>query len=143
MSAGYIIGLLILGLAAGFMSSMIGIGGGIVIVPALVFLFAMDQKTAQGTSLMMLALPVAAVGAYTYYKNGNVNWQASLILAATFVVGGWLGGKLANSLETHVIKKVFAVFMIIIAIKYLFFDNNTPKSPDVRYAPNQDQTDTR
>src|SRR5690606_16145148 len=113
MSAGYIIGLLILGLAAGFMSSMIGIGGGIVIVPALVFLFAMDQKTAQGTSLMMLALPVAAVGAYTYYKNGNVNWQASLILAATFVVGGWLGGKLANSLETHVIKKVFAVFMII------------------------------
>ncbi len=143
MNTGYIIGLLLIGFAAGFMSSMVGIGGGIVIVPALVFLFAMDQKMAQGTSLLMLSLPVAAVGAYTYYKNGNVNWQASVLLAITFMAGGYLGGKLANALDTAIIKKIFAVFMIIMAMKYLFFDNDTPKSTRKIYGTNQNQTDTR
>ncbi len=127
MNAEQIILLLLIGLAAGFMSSMVGIGGGLVIVPALVFLCGMDQKTAQGTSLFMLSLPVAAVGAYAYFRNGNVNWQASLLIAATFLVGGYFGGLLANKLETTTIKKVFAIFMIVIAIKYLFFDK--PKGP--------------
>jgi len=144
MSAGYIAGLLIVGLIAGFLSSMVGIGGGIFIVPMLVFLFAMDQKTAQGTSLLMLALPVAAAGAYTYYKSGHINWQASLLLAVAFMAGGYLGGRLVNALDAYIIRKIFAVFMIIMAIKYLFFDNNIPKSPDVFYdRPNQNQTDTR
>lgn len=122
-----IIGLLVVGLFAGFMSSMVGIGGGVIIVPALVLLFGMNQKMAQGTSLMMLALPVAAAGAYTYFKNGNINWQASLMLAATFIVGGYFGGLLANKLDTTLIKRVFAVFMIVVAVKYLFFDK--PKTP--------------
>lgn len=129
MSATYLIGLLLVGLAAGFMSSMVGIGGGIVIVPSLVFLFGMNQKMAQGTSLLMLALPVAAVGAYTYFRNGNVNWQASLILAGTFMIGGYLGGRLANTLDTAIVKKVFAVFMIVMAVKYLFFDKPAPAHP--------------
>ena len=98
-----IIGLLIIGLFAGFMSSMVGIGGGVIIVPALVFLFGMNQKMAQGTSLLMLALPVAAAGAYTYYKNGNLDWRASLILAATFIIGGYFGGTLANRRDTTII----------------------------------------
>jgi len=144
MSAEDIILLLAIGLVAGFMSSMVGIGGGIVIVPALVFLLAMDQKTAQGTSLLMLSLPVAAVGAYTYYRHGHVNWQASLLLAVTFMAGGYLGGKLANTLDTAVVKKIFAVFMIIMALKYLFFDTRTSKNSDsIIYGPHQNQTDTR
>ncbi len=143
MSTEYIVGLLLIGFAAGFMSSMVGIGGGIVIVPALVLIFGMDQKMAQGTSLLMLSLPVAAVGAYTYYKNGNVSWQASVMLAITFMVGGYFGGKLANALDTVVIKKIFAVFMIIIAIKYLFFDKEQPKSTRKIYGTHQNQTDTR
>ncbi len=143
MSTEYVIGLLLLGFIAGFMSSMVGIGGGIVIVPALVFLFALDQKTAQGTSLLMLALPVAAMGAYTYYRSGNIHWQASLILAGTFMIGGYFGGKLVNSLDTTIIKKIFAVFMIIVAIKYLFFDNDTPKNTTKIYGTDQNQTDTR
>ncbi len=142
MSTEYILGLLVLGFIAGFMSSMVGIGGGIIIVPALVFLFAMDQKTAQGTSLMMLALPVAAMGAYTYYKNGNINWQSSILLASTFVIGGYFGGKLANTLDTHVIKKIFAIFMIIVAIKYLFFENKSPKPTTEIYGTDQNKTDT-
>ena len=121
-----IIGLLALGLVAGFASSMVGIGGGIIIVPALVFLFGMDQKMAQGTSLFMLSLPVALAGALSYYRSGNADWRAALMLAAAFVIGGFLGGRLANSLDTAVIKKIFAVFMIVMAVKYLFFD----KTPD-------------
>lgn len=142
MSTEYLLGLLILGFVAGFMSSMVGIGGGIIIVPALVFLFAMDQKTAQGTSLLMLALPVAAMGAYSYYKNGNLNWQASLILGATFVIGGYFGGKVANALDTAVVKKIFAIFMIVMALKYLFFDNVTPKNTTKIYGTDQNKTDT-
>lgn len=128
-----IVGLLAIGLLAGFMSSMVGIGGGVIIVPALALLFGMNQKLAQGTSLLMLALPVAAAGAYTYFKNGNVNWQASLLLAATFVIGGYFGGQLANRLDTTLIKRIFAVFMIVVAVKYLFFDK--PKSKPAAMPP--------
>lgn len=122
MSVGYVLALLAIGVMAGFLSSLVGIGGGVVIVPALVLIFALDQKTAQGTSLAMLSLPVAFIGAFNYYKSGYVNWKIALILAVTFVVGGYFGSKIAVSLDVSIIKKIFAVFMIIIAIKYLFFD---------------------
>lgn len=122
MGTGYILGLLAIGLAAGFLSSLVGIGGGIVIVPALVLIFGLSQKMAQGTSLAMLSLPVAFIGAYNYYKEGQVNWKIALILAVAFVAGGYFGSKVALGLDANIIKKVFAVFMIVIAVKYLFFD---------------------
>ncbi len=122
MSIGFIIGILIVGLLAGIMSSLVGIGGGIIIVPALVLIFGLNQKEAQGTSLLMLSLPVAFIGAYNYYKSGYANWKIALLLAATFVIGGYLGSKVALDLNMSVIKKVFAIFMIVIAIKYLFFE---------------------
>ena len=127
MSTEQVVMLLAIGVVAGFMSSMVGIGGGLVIVPALVLMYGMDQKLAQGTSLLMLALPVTAAGAFAYYKTGNVNWQASLLIGVTFILGGYLGGILANKLETTTIKRIFAVFMIVIAVKYLFFDKPKPK----------------
>lgn len=122
MSVSYILAILAIGVFAGFLSSLVGIGGGVVIVPALVLLFGLDQKMAQGTSLAMLSLPVAFIGAFNYYKAGYVNWKIALLLAVTFVVGGFFGSKIAVGLEAGIIKKVFAVFMIVIAIKYLFFD---------------------
>ncbi len=122
MSTGYILTLLVIGFAAGFMSSLVGIGGGVVIVPALVIIFGLSQKMAQGTSLAMLSLPVAFIGAYNYYKEGQVNWKMALILAATFVIGGYLGSKVVLGLDSSIIKKIFAIFMIAIAVKYLFFD---------------------
>jgi uncharacterized membrane protein YfcA len=122
MSTGTILGLLIVGFLAGLLSSMVGIGGGVVIVPALVLIFGMGQKMAQGTSLAMLSLPVAFISAYTYYKGGQVNWKIALILAITFVVGGYFGSKFVLGIDTAIVKKIFAVFMMIIAIKYLFFD---------------------
>ncbi|MCD6064222.1 MAG: putative TauE-like permease [Flavipsychrobacter sp.] len=122
MSTGVILGLLAIGLCAGFLSSMVGIGGGIVIVPALVFLFAFNQKLAQGTSLALLSMPVALVAAYNYYKEGFVDWKVALILACAFVVGGYLGSKLVLSLDMSIVKKIFAILMIVMAVKYLFFD---------------------
>ena len=122
MSVSYILAILAIGVFAGFLSSLVGIGGGVVIVPALVLLFGLDQKMAQGTSLAMLSLPVAIIGAFNYYKAGFVNWKIALLLAVTFVVGGYFGSKIAVDLQAGIIKKVFAVFMIVIAIKYLFFD---------------------
>lgn len=122
MSINDIFILLCIGLVAGFMSSLVGIGGGIIIVPALVYFLGMDQKMAQGTSLAMLALPVAFIGAYNYHKAGNSDWKVALILAATFMIGGYLGSKVTLSLNISIVKKVFAMFMILMAVKYLFFD---------------------
>ena len=122
-----LLGLILLGIIAGLSSSLVGIGGGIIIVPVLVFVFGFDQKMAQGTSLLLLAMPVALAGAVTYYKAGNVDVKTALVLAACFVVGGFLGGKLANKLDTFYVKKIFAIFMIIMAVKYLFFDK--PSAP--------------
>lgn len=117
-----IIGILAVGLAAGFLSSLVGIGGGVVVVPAMVLIFGMSQKSAQGTTLAMLSFPVALVGAYQYYKAGNVDWKIAAMLALTFMVGGYLGSKLVVSLDISIVKKIFAVMMLIVAFKYLFLD---------------------
>ena len=127
MSVEQIAILLIIGLAAGFMSSMVGIGGGLVIVPALVLLYGMDQKLAQGTSLFIIALPVTAAGAFVYYRTGQADWQVSLIIAITFLIGGYFGGLLATSLDTNMVRKIFAVFLLLISIKMLFIDKPKPK----------------
>jgi uncharacterized protein len=117
-----LIGIIVLGVAAGLLSGMVGIGGGIVIVPALVMVFGLSQQTAQGTTLAMLSFPVSLVGAWTYYKNGMVDWKVAIILCIGFVVGGYFGSRYAVSISALTIKKYFAVLMIIIAIKFLFFD---------------------
>lgn len=122
MSTDNIILLLVVGLLAGVLSGMVGIGGGLVIVPALVFLFGFNQKMAQGTSLAMLSMPVALIGAYNYHKQGYADWKTALLLAASFVIGGYLGSKITLAMDMSVVKKIFAVFMMVIAIKYLFFD---------------------
>ncbi|HNB81237.1 MAG TPA: sulfite exporter TauE/SafE family protein [Chitinophagaceae bacterium] len=122
MSTGAIIGIIILGLVAGALSSLVGIGGGIVIVPALVMGFAMNQKEAAATTLAMLSFPVTFVAAYTYHKNGMVDWKVAGLLCLGFVLGGYLGSKVAIGLPTLLIKRIFAVIMIVIAIKFLFFD---------------------
>ena len=125
MSAGMIIGLLAIGLLAGFMSSMIGIGGGILIVPALVMVFSMDQLKAQGTSLAMLLPPIGVLGVWQYYKNGHADLRMAGILCIAFVLGSFFGGKVVMSLDKGLVKKIFAFFLILIALKMLFLDNRT------------------
>lgn len=116
-----VIGLVLLGVAAGSLSGLVGIGGGIVIVPALMFGLGLSQQTAQGTSLMVLAMPVVGLGAWQYYRNGHVDVPTALLIAAGFVVGGLFGGKLANQLPADTLRKVFAGLLIVVGVKLLFF----------------------
>ena len=117
-------GIIILGCIAGFLSGMVGIGGGIILVPALVIFFGLNQHTAQGTTLAMLSFPVSLVAAYSYHQKGQVDWRIALILCVGFIIGGYLGGKLVVTIPAATIKKIFAVIMIIIAMKFLFIDKS-------------------
>lgn len=112
--------LLIIGLVAGYLSGLIGIGGGVVIVPALVYLLSMNQKTAQGSTLFMFLFPVGILGVYNYYKAGHLDYRTAAIMAVTFIVGSYLGSKTAIAFDTKVVKQVFAVVIILIGIKMLW-----------------------
>ena len=122
MNTSSVLGLLLLGLIAGSLSSMVGIGGGILIVPALVFFFSLTQKTAQGTSLAMLLPPIGVFAVMNYWKAGFVNIKFAVILCIAFVVGSYLGSLVVVNLPDNVIKKVFGGFLLLVGIKYLFFD---------------------
>jgi hypothetical protein len=129
MSTITILLLLLVGLAAGFLSGLIGIGGGIIIVPALVIFLGFSQKLAQGTSLGILLLPVGILAVLQYYKQGYLNVNYVAIIAIAFVLGSFLGSKLALSLSDEKMKKIFAVILLVIAVKMLFFDSSKPRQP--------------
>ena len=130
MSFTTILLLVIVGLAAGFLSGLIGIGGGVIIVPALVFLVGFTQKQAQGTSLGILLLPVGILAVIQYYKQGYINVNYVLIVSLAFVAGGFFGSKLALTLSDQNMKRIFAVILLFISLKMLFFDGTShPKSP--------------
>lgn len=113
--------LLFVGLFAGFLSGMVGVGGGIVIVPVLVYFLGLTQHQAQGTVLFMLLLPIGILGVFNYYKSGNVDIKYAFIIASTFVVGCYFGSKLAISLEQEVVKKIFGCTMLLISLKMIFW----------------------
>ncbi|MFN8248754.1 MAG: sulfite exporter TauE/SafE family protein [Ferruginibacter sp.] len=117
-----IIILILVGIAAGMLSGLVGVGGGIIIVPALVFFLGFSQKMAQGTSLGILLLPVGILGLIQYYKQGYVDLKVVLIISLAFLFGSYFGSKIALRLPQDTIRKIFAVLMILIAIKLLFFD---------------------
>jgi uncharacterized membrane protein YfcA len=117
-----IIIIIMVGIAAGMLSGLVGVGGGIIIVPALVYFIGFSQKTAQGTSLAMIMLPVGIFGVIQYYKQGHVDYRIVGILAIGFLAGSFFGSKLALNISQETLKKVFAILMIFIAVKMLFFD---------------------
>jgi len=105
------------GLAAGVLAGMFGIGGGIVIGPALILLAKFQPQLATGTSLGALLLPVGALGAWEYYRRGNLNITAALWIALGLFVGAWFGARIAQSLSGPQLQKAFAVFLVLIAIR--------------------------
>ncbi|MEI6021411.1 MAG: sulfite exporter TauE/SafE family protein [Bacteroidota bacterium] len=111
--------LLAVGLFAGFLSGLIGIGGGIVIVPVLVYFLSYNQKMAQGTTLFMFILPIGILGVFNYYKQGQVDIKSALIMCATFVVGSYFGSKTALSIDTKLVKQIFGGMILLIGIKML------------------------
>ena len=122
MSLYAIVILLVIGLAAGIMGGLVGIGGGIVIVPALIYFLSFSQKEAQGTSLGILLLPIGILGVWQYYKAGYVDMRIVWLVAGGFLAGSYFGSKIALSLPQETVKKLFAILMIIVSIKMLFFD---------------------
>jgi uncharacterized protein len=126
MTTTTIIILIIIGVAAGVLSGLIGVGGGIIIVPALVYFLAFSQQKAQGTSLGILLLPVGILAVMQYYKQGHVDVRVVLIVSLAFIAGGYFGSKLALNLPEATLKKIFAVVLIIIACKMLFVDKPKP-----------------
>ena len=121
--------IILVGVAAGMLSGLVGVGGGIIIVPSLVYFIGFSQKTAQGTSLALIMLPVGIFGVMQYYKQGHVDYKIVGILAIGFLAGSYFGSKVALTISQETLKKVFAMLMILIAVKMLFFDK-TKKEGD-------------
>ena len=120
---------ILIGVGAGMLGGLVGVGGGLVIVPALVYFLGMSQHSAQGTSLGLILLPVGILAVLNYYKEGQVDFRIVGLLAVGFLAGSYFGSKIALNLPQETIKKIFAVLMLVVAIKMLFIDTRkTEKS---------------
>ncbi len=120
MSFSTLVILIVIGLLAGLLSGMVGIGGGILIVPLLVVLLGFSQHLAQGTSIVAMLPPIGILAAMNYFKAGYVKWEYSLVIAFTFIIGGYFGSKFAISVRPEIIRRVFGIVMLIGAIKLIF-----------------------
>ncbi len=115
-----IAGGLVLGVVVGIISGVIGIGGGAFLIPALIFFYGMSQKTAQGTSIATLLLPIGIFAFWTYYRASHVDLKLALLIAVGFAAGGWFGGLWAQHLSDVVLRRGFAVLLVALAIKLAF-----------------------
>jgi uncharacterized protein len=120
MSTSMLLILIVIGIITGFMAGMLGIGGAIIMIPALVFFLGISQQAAQGTSLAVMLPPIGIIAAYNYYKAGHVNITFAIILAVTFLAGSYFGSKLALNLPQAALKKIFGVLLLLVAAKMLF-----------------------
>lgn len=118
-----IIQLLLIGLVAGFAGGMFGIGGGAIMVPAMVLLMGMDQKFATGTSIAAQIFPIGILAAMVYYRNGNLNIKDAVFIAIGLVIGNLFGALFANQpyISSEMMKKLYGGFLLVIGVRYLFF----------------------
>lgn len=111
---------ILIGLTAGISSGFFGIGGAIILIPALVYVFKFSQHLAQGTALTALLLPVGILAVIKYHKSGDVNLKVALFIALGFIAGGFIGAAFAQAVPSQILKKIFAVMLLFISI-YMFF----------------------
>ena len=119
MSVSMLILLLVIGIITGVVAGMFGIGGAIIMVPALVFIMGLGQHMAQGTSLAVMLPPIGIIATWNYRKAGQVNLKFALILAAAFLIGSYFGSKFALNIPQNVLKKIFGVLLLLVAAKML------------------------
>ena len=112
---------LMIGVVVGIVSGIIGIGGGIILVPALVFLFGLSQHQAQGTTLALMVPPIGLLAAWTYYKHGFVDLRIAGLICLGFFFGGLVGARLATVLSEAILTKVFGVALLLVGVKMIFF----------------------
>ena len=119
MSISTFIILIVIGLLAGILSGLVGVGGGIIMIPLLIILLGLTQHQAQGTALFAMLPPIGILAAINYYKQGFVKWEFAAVIAFTFVIGGYFGSKLSLSLPPQTVRRVFGVIMLLGAIKLI------------------------
>jgi uncharacterized membrane protein YfcA len=112
--------LVIIGVMAGVFGGMFGVGGAIIMIPALVYFLGVDQHTAQGTSVAIMLPPIGLFAAYNYYKAGQVNIWYAVIIAIAFMVGGYFGSMIAVKLPENLMKKIFGILLILVALRMIF-----------------------
>ncbi len=112
--------LIAIGIFAGLLSGLVGVGGGVIIVPALIYFLGLTQHQAIGTSLFILLLPVGILAVLNYYKAENINFAFGTVIAIAFVVGGYFGSKLSLKLSSDMVKIIFGFFLLYVAIKVLY-----------------------
>ncbi len=110
---------LLLGLIAGVFSGFLGIGGGTIIIPALVYIFGLSQHQAQGTTLAIMVPPIGLLAALRYYYNGDVNIPIAVFVAIGFLVGGLIGASFVKPIPDLILKKIFGIFLMLIAFKMI------------------------
>ena len=111
---------IILGVTAGILSGLLGIGGATIIIPCLVYFFGFSQHNAQGTTIALMVPPIGLLAAIKYYVNGNVNIKIGLLIALGFFIGGYFGANIAQPINDTLLRRFFAVFLILIGIKMFF-----------------------
>lgn len=111
--------LLVIGMAAGVLSGMVGIGGGIIVVPALVYFLAFSQHSAQGTVLFMFLFPIGILGVFNYWQAGYIDWKVAAIMGASFLIGSFLGSKVAISMDMQSLRRVFGVVIFLLSLKMM------------------------
>ncbi|HPF50455.1 MAG TPA: sulfite exporter TauE/SafE family protein [Draconibacterium sp.] len=112
--------LIIIGLISGLLSGVFGIGGAIIVIPALVFIIGLSQHQAQGTSLAFMLPPVGILAAWNYYKEGYINWKIALVLSLTFFIGAYLGSRFSLNISDRTLRRMFGVLLMAMAIKMIF-----------------------
>ncbi len=110
----------VLGLIAGILSGMLGIGGGTILIPALVFLFGLTQHQAQGTTLAIMIPPIGLLAAMRYYQSGNVKLAMAAFICVGFFIGGLIGANLVQDLPEPLLKKLFGFFLLFISLRMIF-----------------------
>lgn len=115
--------LILIGLLAGILSGLVGVGGGIIMVPLFILFLGLNQYNAQGLSLAVMLPPVTFLAVYNYHtagEGGNIDWKIALIVSVLFIIGGFLGSKIALQIDQRMLKKIFGAMMLIVAIKLIF-----------------------
>jgi len=121
MSVSTLLIVIVIGIITGVMAGMLGIGGAIIMIPALVFFLGFSQQMAQGTSLAVMLPPIGILATYNYWKAGQVDLKVALILAVMFLVGSYFGSKLAITIPQPTLKKIFGVLLLLVAARMLFW----------------------
>ncbi len=120
MSITHLVILIVIGIISGLLAGVFGIGGAVIVIPALVFILGLSQHDAQGTSLAFMLPPVGILATWNYWKAGHVDWKIALVLSATFVVGAYFGSHLVVNISDKILRRFFGVLMMVMAVKMIF-----------------------